>query len=114
MFHRLHTCKDGSEISLWNNPYLSFEASRKLRLNSLYLGNVFHLNNWLRNNLRINLWEKFAGNKGFHVDNNLLLKYKQFYLSKAASLRINQEHINLDEKVLLGYQNKEHSASLTL
>lgn len=114
MFHRLHVAKDGSEISLWNNPYLFFEASRKLRLNAFYIGNVFHLNNCLRNNFRINVWEKFAGKKGLHLDNNLLLKYKQFYLSKWARLEFNEAETKLDEKVMMGYEYKEHSAALTL
>ena len=108
MFHRLHICKDRKEVSMWNNPYLFFEASRKLRLNSFYIGNVFHLNNWLRNNFRVNIWEKFAGSKGVHFDNNLLLKYKEFTLSKSAHLEFK------DEKLMIGYQHKEHSAALTL
>ena len=50
-FHRLHVAKDGSDVSLWNNPYVFLEASRKLRLNSFWFGNLFHLNNWIRNNV---------------------------------------------------------------
>ena len=51
LFHRIHVAKDGTTNSLWNNPYVFLEASRKLRLNSLWFGNLFHLNNWIRNNV---------------------------------------------------------------
>lgn len=63
---------------------------------------------------RINLWEKFAGSKGLHFNNNLLLKYQSFYLSNWMTFEMNDSRTKLDDKLLLGYQHKEHSAALTL
>lgn len=114
MFHRLHVSKDGSETSLWNNPYLFFEISRKLRFNSFFIGNVFHLNNWFRNNFRINVWEKFAGNKGLNLENNMLAKWQGFVFSNFVRLEHSAEKSKVDERFLLGYEHLDHSAALTL
>lgn len=51
-FKHVHTCKDSQRVlTLWNNPYVFFESSRGLKLNSLYLGHLLHLNNFFRNNV---------------------------------------------------------------
>lgn len=38
----------GHKYTFWWNPYLFFEASREMKINSVYLGDVFHINQNLR------------------------------------------------------------------
>lgn len=38
-------------FNFWNNPYVLFEVSKSLKLNSVFLGNLFHINRCARNNV---------------------------------------------------------------
>ena len=48
----IHCANSKNMYAYWINPYMSMEASRGLKMNSLFVGTMWHLNNCIRNNVR--------------------------------------------------------------
>ena len=52
LFNTVKKCGQNNHVySFWNNPYLLIEATRGLKLHSFFLGNLFHVNSSIRNNV---------------------------------------------------------------
>ena len=49
-FHSKFDLKNET-FNFWNNPYALLEISKSLKVNSLFLGNLFHINKCTRNNV---------------------------------------------------------------
>lgn len=52
LFQHVKKSKNNDKVHTFhNNPYLLFETTRGLQLNTLFVGNLFHYNNCFRNNV---------------------------------------------------------------
>ena len=99
--------------NLWNNPYVFFEVNKSLKLNNAFIGNMFHLNNCTRNNIRFNFFEALNGNKAFSYENNLLIQKNNFSFAVYDSAYISEKEKTVLGKFLLGWEKNEHSFALT-
>lgn len=99
--------------NFWNNPYVFFEVSKLFKLNSAFIGNLFHINNCTRNNIRFNFWEALNGNKAFFYENNLLIEKNHFSFGLYDSVYISEKEKTVIGKFLVGWEKNEHSFALT-
>lgn len=100
-------------IDQFVNPYLYFESDRVFN-NQLYgLGVMYYLNNFLRDNIRLNFYKR-ENLLNWNLQSNTLYSYKGMFLSMLFTLTYNDFFALKNRRLMLGYDKNDINANVEL